>query len=435
MINLKLPKLAIVSMMSVAMLGSIGTSIISSQSNNAIIAHAKDKNKSKSSNSSDSTSGGTQNPTEVPMDTYTKHTSYPFWLQYWGPWASNFGGSGHGGKNYGGGNVGCVSTSMAIQAARGGATKRPGGGEWNPLGTPMVGGATQMSYKTGNGLTVTRGSSASGGGSGKAAMSNAEALKEAQKIASRGDFPILRTNNDGHTVAYWKAGNGIPLVYDPARNSSGQWAKFPANVVDYVRVSGKGAKKFNPNDPGPDNASAGSSDSNSDSNKDSSTSNQPKIKPVFNPFYSPTVHVLPADQTGNQTMTGAQIMQFADSETPAMVNFLRTVAYLLTFLYPAIIIICTLIAIVDEMSGGLIANIASDKPYMPLRSFMFPKEGGGALFGLDNSGKYGTPVTSIVISSMKKSGVLFLMLAFIAIGGLSWATSQTLMFLHYVLGL
>lgn len=446
--NRQLSKAAMLGVLALALpFASVVETGITNQSTSAIVAHAKTKAKTKdkkssTANDADSTSGGTvTNPTSVAMDTYTKHTSYPLWLQYWGPWATNFGGKGHGGTNWGGGNLGCVSTSMAIQAARGGATKTTDGKEWNPLGTPMVNGATQNTYKTGNGLTITRDMKTGGGVGAGHTMSDKEALAEAQKIASRGDYPLIRMNQDGHTVAYWKAGNGKPLFYDPARQSYGNYAKGPINYVGAMTVKGKGAKKFNPNDPGPNNASGGdSSSSDKDSSKDSN-SNQPAIKPIFNPFYSPTVHVLPADQNGDQTQTGAQVMAYADGATPSVLAAMRTIVYLTTWIYTAAIIVITLFALADYQSGFLLSDkLKLNTGNSTFRKLLFPggAEGsdGSTLFGLETSSKHTvSPYVAIIISAMKKFVVIFLMGAFISVGGLSWAFSEILSFLNYILNI
>lgn len=321
---------------------------------------------SKISADDDKSSSAKKNPTSLTDAELEKPENYPYWLQYWGPWAQKFHGIGTGGEKYSGtfSNWGCVVTSTAIQAARSGVKKAQNGSSFNPgsmtdgYGEPYN---AQNIYKftdeKGEKGTINRGAWPGGG-----PISAAQALEECKKIASAGNYPEIRVDGGGggagHTVAYWKAGDGKPLVYDPSRGYYGDTVKGWYWVTP-IEMKGAGIKKFSEDSPGPDGGSDGSTSSDSDSSSDSKGNSDGvnKIKPIFNPFKTPTVKVLPADANDdvNNPMDNKAMLAIQDGLGPTILSYFRVFMTLMIYVYIAIGIIGVLMKLADMYFGGILS--------------------------------------------------------------------------------
>ena len=312
---------------------------------------------SKISADDDKSSSAKKNPTSLTDAELEKPENYPYWLQYWGPWAQSYGGKGTGGAKYGPpgfDNVGCVVTTTAIQAARSGVKKSASGASFNPgamTSDPNAINLYKFTDTKGEQGTINRGVWPGGG-----PISAAQALEECKKIASAGNYPEIRVNG-GHTVAYWKAGDGKPLVYDPSRGYYGDTVES-YNFVTAIEMKGAGIKKFSEDSPGPDGGSDGSTSSDSDSSSDSKgNSGVNKIKPIFNPFKTPTVKVLPADANDdvNNPMDNKAMLAIQDGLGPTILSYFRVFMTLMIYVYIAIGIIGVLMKLADMYFGGILS--------------------------------------------------------------------------------
>lgn len=342
-------------------------------------------------NASADNNSSNKNPTSISQDQIKKPENYPNWVQYYGPWADLFGGtagSKNGTDKWGPtntNNVGCVATAIAIQMARGGVKKAANGEDFNPGSNQKSNGCTQnynpqtqsgngpnglTSYKTGDKGTVTRdpkiGDSNGDGafGDDNHKISDKDALAQCKKIADAGDYPLLRVNGDQHTVAFWKAGDGKPLYYDPARNYQGATVKS----INYVGAMKKGQLgAFDYNSPAPNGGSGSSSNSNDSSSsgqqQSSNSSNQnaqtggADIKPVFNPFRTPVLKEKTADNiNGENQASRAETLQAADGIGPFVLSVIREFMIVMIYVYVMLITLGSLIKISDYFLGGVITD-------------------------------------------------------------------------------
>lgn len=372
------------------------------------IVHADDKKDS----SSDSGSSK-KNPTSLSDAELEKPENYPYWLQYWGPWAQSYGGKGSGGEKYGPpgyANVGCVVTTTAIQAARSGVKKNQSGAAFNPgamTKDPLALNLYKFTDTDGKQGTITRGAWPGGG-----SLSASQALEECKKIASAGNYPEIRVNGGEHTVAYWKAGDGKPLVYDPSRGFYGDTVKN-YSWVTAIEMKGAGIKKFSEDSPGPDGGSDGSTSSDSDSStsKGGSSGSKDTIKPIFNPFKTPTVKTLPADANddANNPFDNKAMLAIQDGIAPTLLTWFRVFVTFLIYAYIALGIFGVLMKLADGYLGGIISAGVSRSGSM--KDFISP---GGELFGIS-----GNNANEIVKSFLIKYGIISSVLMLVASGSLS----------------
>lgn len=345
----------------------------------------------------DDNSNGKGNPTTIPDSKLAHPDEYPNWVQFWGPWADEFGGHGAGGAHWGDtcgmANEGCFATALAIQLARGGATKdsknnemNPGN-NWkdNPHGARGAVGTTTFPTNRG---TIKEDPQA--GTQAHVTISAGQALSECKKIADAGNYPLIRVNNGGHTVAYWKPGQNAPQFYDPARGYYG------TAVKSYTAVGalyGGSLKKFDPNSPGPNGGADTSvgNDSNSDGSggsDDSSSSNAQEgaaIKPIFNPFRTPSLKSLPADQIGNggsnaPTASKAELYQIADGFGPTVLTWCRYACYGGIYLFAFITVVGMGAQLVNIWFGGAFDNWIWNHSGGVAGEFFFP---GGTILGIE----------------------------------------------------
>lgn len=377
--------------------------------------------------------GKTNNPTTLSDTELSKPSSYPYWLQYWGPWATEFGGKGHGGDNWGppGGNEGCVATAIAITMARGGVTKAADGSEFNPKSNQESnhGGVAGLnSYKTGDKGTITRdpkiGSTNGGYGGDPTTISDQDALDKCKKIADSGNYPLIRCNNNGHTVSYWKPSQDgkRPLWYDPARGANYSAVKN----LTYVGQMDKGEmNKYQIGSPGPvggpdgtnGNASSQSGDSSEASTNNGSQQAQTggaDIKPIWNPFYTPMLHQVPADQVDQDpdNPSRAQLLQMADGIGPNVLTWLRAIMVVLIYFYAAITIFGSLVKIVDTGLGSYGEDYLNNHMNDGFaKSLLMPN---GAFLGIE-----GFTVKEIFMSAVKRFLPIAIVLLLIASGTVS----------------
>lgn len=382
--------------------------------------------------------GKTNNPTTLSDTELSKPSSYPYWLQYWGPWATEFGGKGTGGDNWKppGGNGGCVATALAIQMARGGVKKAADNSDFNPKSNQDSNHAAQQtgcayaglnSYKTGDKGTITRdpkvGSTNGSYGGDPTEISPQDALDKCKKIADAGNYPLIRCNHNGHTVAYWKPSQDgkKPLWYDPARG-----ANYSAvQNLTYVGQMDKGQmSKFQIGSPGPvggpdgtnGNASSQSGDSSeaSTDNSEQAQTGGADIKPIWNPFYTPMLHQVPADQVNQDpdNPTRAQLLQLADGIGPEVLSWIRAIMVVLIYFYSAIVIFGSLVKIVDTGFGSYGEDYLNSHMNDGFaKSFLMPN---GSFLGIE-----GFTVKEIFMSAVKRFLPIAIVLLLIASGTVS----------------
>ena len=379
-------------------------------------------------------SGKTDNPTSLSDSQLSKPDAYPYWLQYWGPWATMFGGKGTGGDNWEppSDNEGCVATSLAITMARGGVKKAADGSDFNPGTNQKSNGQNGPeglnSYKTGDKGTITRdpkiGSTNGGFGGDPTQLSSSDALAQCKKIADAGNYPLLRCNNNQHTVSYWKPSQDgkRPLWYDPARG-----ANFSAvKSITYVGQMNKGQmNKFQIGSPGPVGGPDGtngnlSGNGSSNGEDDGSTNNSSaqvggaEIKPIFNPFYTPVLKNTPADQIGKDPASPnrAQLLQVADGFLPFTLTILRQFMLVMIYFFAMLVIVGGLVKTADYWFGGIISDKMSEHIGDGfVSSLIMPN---GELFGIS-----GFKPNEIWIGAIKKFLPIFIVLVLICSGTIS----------------
>lgn len=387
-------------------------------------------------------SGKTDNPTSLSDDQLSKPDAYPYWLQYWGPWAQFFGNNGTAAKGTGGDNwgpkgpenVGCVATSIAIAMAKGGVKKAGNGSDFNPGSNQESNGGKnpygQISYKTGDKGTITRDpkigdcSPSGNGATVNTQLSSSDALAQCKKIADSGNYPLIRCNNNQHTVFFWKPSQDgkSPLFFDPARGKNFSAVKS----FTYVGQMNKGQmNKFQIGGPGPvggPNGTSGNLSGNNNGEGDNSTgggstqsqTGGAEIKPIFNPFYTPVLKNTPADQIGKDPASPnrAQLLQVADGFLPFALTILRQFMLVMIYFFAMLVIVGGLVKTADYWFGGIISDKMSEHIGDGFASSLIMPN--GELFGIS-----GFKPNEIWIGAIKKFLPIFIVLVLICSGTIS----------------